>query len=205
METIELNESGLSSDERKEIEEQEIRKKTAKNVLWVGILSIIMLFAGLTSAYIVRQAEGQWLVFDVPNAFYYSTIFILLSSCGLIWANRSAKIDNNSGVKIGLLSTFVLGLLFTIFQFQGWGQLMDQGVFFAGKESNAAGSFMYVITGVHLAHLFAGFLSLIYTFARSVQGKYNSTGKLGLELCSLYWHFLGLLWVYLFLFLMYIR
>ena len=106
---------------------------------------------------------------------------------------------------MGLMLTFVLGLAFSYFQFEGWSQLRAQDVFFAGKESNAAGSFMYVITGLHLAHLFAGFLSLIYTFAQSTQGKYNSDGKLGLELCSLYWHFLGLLWVYLFFFLLYIR
>ncbi len=189
-----------------EQEEKElIRKKTAKNVLWVGILSIIMLFAGLTSAYIVRQAEGQWLVFDLPGAFNYSTLFILLSSGGLIFANRSAKKNNNAGVSLGLLLTLILGILFTYFQFEGWSQLRAQDVFFAGKESNAAGSFLYVITGLHLAHLFAGFLSLIYTFAQSRRGKYNSEGKLGLELCSLYWHFLGLLWIYLFFFLLYIR
>lgn len=189
-----------------DIEEKElIRRKTAKNILWVGILSIIMFFAGFTSAYIVRQAEGQWLVFDVPNAFYYSTIFIVLSSLGLIWANRAAKNNQARAVSLGLGATFILGVLFTFFQFQGWNQLVDQGIFFAGKESNASGSFMYVITGLHLAHLFAGFLSLIYTFAQSRLGKYNAENKLGLELCSLYWHFLGLLWVYLFFFLLYIR
>lgn len=199
METAEL------SDLEREIEQGEIRQKATKNLLWVGILSIIMLFAGLTSAYIVRQAEGQWLVFDIPNAFYLSTLFIMLSSLGLIWANKSAKGNDYGGVKLGLIATLILGLAFTYFQFEGWSQLRAQDVFFAGKESNAAGSFMYVITGLHLAHLFAGFLSLIYTFAQATQGKYNSDGKLGLELCSLYWHFLGLLWVYLFFFLLYIR
>lgn len=199
METAEL------SDLEREIEQGEIRQKATKNLLWVGILSIIMLFAGLTSAYIVRQAEGQWLVFDIPNAFYLSTLFIVLSSLGLIWANKSAKGNDYGGVKQGLIATLILGLAFTYFQFEGWSQLRAQDVFFAGKESNAAGSFMYVITGLHLAHLFAGFLSLIYTFAQATQGKYNSDGKLGLELCSLYWHFLGLLWVYLFFFLLYIR
>jgi len=199
METAEV------TDLERQTEEREIRQKASKNILWVGILSIIMLFAGLTSAYIVRQAEGQWLVFDIPNAFYLSTLFILLSSLGLIWANKSARSNNHSGVKLGLISTLVLGLAFTYFQFEGWNQLRVQDVFFAGNESNAAGSFMYVITGLHLAHLFAGFLSLIYTFAQSTQGKYNSNDKLGLELCSLYWHFLGLLWVYLFFFLLYIR
>ena len=137
METVEL------SNLEKQEEQLEIRKKTSKNLLWVGILSIIMLFAGLTSAYIVRQAEGQWLVFDLPNAFYLSTLFILLSSGGLIWANRSAKSDNFDGVKMGLMLTFVLGLAFSYFQFEGWSQLRAQDVFFAGKESNAAGSFMY--------------------------------------------------------------
>ncbi len=189
-----------------DIEEKElIRRKTAKNILWVGILSIIMFFAGFTSAYIVRQAEGQWLVFDMPSEFSYSTVTILLSSLGLILANRGAKKNNNVTVSAGIFVTILLALVFTYFQVSGWSFLYNNGIVPAGKESNAAGSYLYAITGLHLAHLFAGFLSLIYTFAQSRLGKYNAENKLGLELCSLYWHFLGLLWVYLFFFLLYIR
>ncbi|MBD77896.1 MAG: cytochrome oxidase subunit III [Crocinitomicaceae bacterium] len=186
-------------------EKHEIRLKTSKNLLWVAIATMVMLFIGFTSAYIVRQEEGQWLVFELPNILFISTLVIMLSSVSMVWATRSAKKDNNQGVKIGLLITLVLGLVFVVCQYQAWVEVHDLGIVWAGKESNAAGSYLYLITGLHLAHLFAGILSLIYTFARSLRGAYSSSNSLGLELTALYWHFLDVLWVYLFLFLYYIR
>ncbi|MGB0402744.1 MAG: cytochrome c oxidase subunit 3 [Salibacteraceae bacterium] len=186
-------------------ERYQVKLKTSKGLLWVGMASIVMVFIGLTSAYIVRQEEGQWLVFDLPMMFGLSTLFILLSSATMVWAVRSAKANNNNGVKTGLLLTLLLGVMFAISQFMAWQELVEMGVFFAGKESNASGSYLYVISGLHLAHLVVGILSLIYTFARSTQRAYNSERKLGLEVCALYWHFLDALWVYLFLFLFYIR
>lgn len=186
-------------------ERYQIRLKTTKSLLWVGMASIVMVFIGLTSAYIVRQEEGQWLMFDLPMMFGVSTLVILLSSVTMVWAVRSAKSNNIQGVKMGLLSTLVLGVLFAISQFMAWQELVDIGVFFAGKQSNASGSYLYVISGLHLAHLVVGILSLIYTFVLATQGAYNSERKLGLEVCALYWHFLDALWVYLFLFLFYIR
>lgn len=186
-------------------EKELVRQKTAKNLLWVGIASIVMMFIGFTSAYIVRQQEGQWLVFDIPSQLFYSTLFIVLSSVTMWWATRSAKADNYNGVKLGLILTLVLGIAFTYSQFEAWSFLTSQGNVFAGSSSNASGSYLYVISGVHLAHLAVGILSLIYTFARSLRGAYNSSNKLGLELCAMYWHFLDILWVYLFLFLWYIR
>jgi cytochrome c oxidase subunit 3 len=182
-----------------------VRQKTAKSLLWVGITSIIMMFIGFTSAYIVRQEEGQWLVFDLPNKFHLSTLFIVLSSLTMYWATRSASNNQTSNVRNGLLLTLILGIGFTVSQFMAWSDLREMGVFFAGKDSNASGSYLYVISGLHLAHLFIGILSLIYTFARSLRGAYSSNNKLGLEICALYWHFLDILWVYLFFFLLYIR
>lgn len=188
-----------------EAEKQEIKFKTSKNMMWVGIATMIMLFMGFTSAYIVRQEEGQWLVFDLPNILFVSTFIILMSSVSMVWATRSAKKDNQKGVKNGLLITLILGVSFAVCQYFAWVEIYDLGVFWAGVESNAAGSYLYLITGLHLAHLFAGILSLIYTFARSLQGAYSSSNSLGLEVAALYWHFLDALWVYLFLFLYYIR
>jgi|TARA_B110000240_G_scaffold153242_1_gene169896 cytochrome c oxidase subunit 3 len=188
-----------------EAEKQEIKFKTSKNMMWVGIATMVMLFMGFTSAYIVRQEEGQWLVFDLPNILFVSTFIILMSSVSMVWATRSAKKDNQKGVKNGLLITLILGVSFAVCQYFAWVEIYDLGVFWAGVESNAAGSYLYLITGLHLAHLFAGILSLIYTFARSLQGAYSSSNSLGLEVAALYWHFLDALWVYLFLFLYYIR
>jgi cytochrome c oxidase subunit 3 len=182
-----------------------VRQKTAKSLMWVGLTSIVMMFIGLTSAYIVRQEEGQWLVFDLPGQFHLSTVLIVLSSVSMWWSTRSANSNNYAGVKLGLLVTLALGIGFSISQLLAWQELTEMGVFFAGKESNASGSYLYAISGIHLAHLAIGILSLIYTFARSLRGAYSSSNKLGLELCAMYWHFLDVLWVYLFFFLLYIR
>lgn len=181
------------------------RNKAAKPLLWVGIVSIIMLFAGLTSAYVVRADNGNWLIFNLPNIFFVSTAVIITSSITMFLALQMAKKDNFKGVILAVLITFVLGLVFTYTQFQGWKELTSKGIVFAGKYANASGSFLYVLTGLHLAHLFGGLISLFVTFINSVKRKYSAANTLGLELCSIYWHFLDILWVYLFLFLYYIR
>lgn len=181
------------------------KRRVSKAMLWIGILSMIMLFAGLTSAYIVRQAEGQWLFFELPGSFYVSTAVIVLSSISLLPLLRFAKNNNFKGIIASLAITAFLGLLFTYFQFQAWGELVDAKVFFAGSQSNAAGSYLYVLTGVHLAHLAGGILSLLFTLIKALLNRYNSNNYIGLELTATYWHFLSILWIYLLLFLMYIR
>ena len=179
--------------------------KASKPLLWVGIISITMMFAGLTSGYVVRADNGNWLIFNLPNAFYLSTAVIITSSITLFFALQMAKKDNKKGAILGLLVTFVLGLVFTYSQFVGYGELMDKHIFFAGKSANASGSFLYVLTFMHLLHLFAGLIVVLITLKNSIKGRYTSQNTLGLELCSIYWHFLDILWVYLFLFLYYIR
>ncbi|MBI3517801.1 MAG: cytochrome c oxidase subunit 3 [Bacteroidetes bacterium] len=181
------------------------QQKASKPLLWVGILSIVMLFAGLTSAYVVRADNGNWLLFNLPNAFYLSTAVIITSSITLYLALQMAKKNNKQGTVIGLLATFILGLAFAYFQYAGWSELYSKHIVFGGKSSNASGSFLYLITFLHLLHLFAGLISVLVTLKNSIRGKYNAQNLLGLELCSIYWHFLDILWVYLFLFLYYIR
>ena len=188
------------------LHEELIRKRrTYKSLMWVGLLSVIMLFAGLTSAYIVRQAEGNWLYFDMPTSFYWSTFFIVLSSATIFPIARFAKAGNRKMVSYSLLATFALGIAFTYSQFSGWDELVAAGVFFAGTESNASGSFLYVITGAHLAHLAGGLFALIFSWIKNALGKYDSENYTGLELTAMYWHFLDLLWIYLLLLLVYIR
>ena len=113
--------------------------KASKPLLWVGIISITMMFAGLTSGYVVRADNGNWLIFNLPNAFYLSTAVIITSSITLFFALQMAKKDNKKGTILGLLVTFVLGLVFTYSQFVGYGELMDKHIFFAGKSANASG------------------------------------------------------------------
>lgn len=176
-----------------------IKKKSLKQLLWIGIGAIVMFFAGLTSAYIVRKAEGNWLEFILPDWFLYSTVTIVFSSILLIVA-RSYINQEKSIVRL-VLTTLILGILFSYFQFRGWQELIIQGVFLTGIGSNVAGSFLYVITLSHLVHLLGGLIALLVTLINAIRGKYTSNNYLGFELTSNYWHFLGLLWVYLFFFL----
>ena len=127
----------------------EIRKKTRMPLLWVGIASIVMIFASLTSAVIVSKGTKAWVEFQLPVTFLVSTIVIILSSVTYHWAYRSAKADRLDAVKTGVLLTLILGLTFAAIQFYSWGQLVDQGIFFAGPSSSVSGSYLYVLSGVH--------------------------------------------------------
>ncbi len=175
---------------------------TFKILLWLTMVSMVMMFAGLTSGYIVRQAEANWLVFELPSIFYLSTVFIVISSFTMHWSFLAVKKNNLSSLRTGLIITLGLGLGFTFTQFTAWSQLVQMDIFFTG---NPSGSFLYVITGLHLAHLAGGIIYLLVVTARSLQGKYNSENYLPIELCTIYWHFLDGLWLYLFVFLMFIR
>jgi cytochrome c oxidase subunit 3 len=197
---MEAQQSSFTEEEKKEI-----RKKSATMLMWIAIGSMIMLFAGLTSAYIVRQEQGHWLKFDLPKQFYFSTAVILLCSLTINWAYSSSKKGATGAVKTALWLTLLLATGFVILQFLGWGNLVDQKVFFAGKESNASGSFFYVLTGLHLAHLIGGYFYLLFVLVRASKNRYSKENNIDLKLCSIYWHFLDLLWIYLFLFLLFIR
>jgi cytochrome c oxidase subunit 3 len=179
-----------------------VKNRPLKQLLWIGIGSISMFFAGLTSAYIVRKAEGNWTEFILPEWFWYSTITIVLSSILLILAKQKIKKDKSV---FGLvLIVFILGVLFSFFQLNGWEELTNQGVYLTGEGSNVAGSFLYVLTLSHLVHLTGGLIALLVTLINAKRKKYSAENYLGLEITSIYWHFLSILWVYLFCFLKYL-
>ncbi len=186
-------------------ERKEIKRKSAKPLLWISMVSMVMVFAGLTSGYVVRRADGEWLSFELPSVFYISTVLIILSSLTMLWASLEAKKGNQRNTVNGLLMTLLLGLAFGISQFIAWGALTDMGVYFTGEGVSASGSFLYVITVMHLLHVVGGLIALVVTLINTLRGKYTPENKLGLELCAIFWHFLDLLWVYLFLFLVFIR
>ncbi len=169
-----------------------------KFALWLFIVTVVMVFASLTSAYIVRQAEGNWLDFDLPSIFWISSLMIALSSVSFQWAYAEAKKDEFTKVRIGLSITLILGLAFMALQFAGWDDLVDMEVFFVG---NPAGSFVYVITGVHLAHIVSSLIFLLVVLIQSSRMKVHSKSMDSMDMCITYWHFLGGLWLYLFLFL----
>lgn len=176
------------------------RKKVAKPLLWFGMVSIVMLFAGLTSAVIVRKGDGNWNTYELPVIFLYSTIVLFISSITIYFASRSAKADNQTGVKAGLVATLILGLAFIFMQLEGYKDLVEMRVFFTGAEQNASGSFLYIISGLHIAHLVGGIVALSVTLFNAFRGKYKPKNLLGLQLCSIYWHFMDGMWIYLYLF-----
>ena len=178
-----------------------INNKTYKQLLWVGIGSIVMFFGGLTSAYIVRKAEGNWLEFQMPIWFTLSTIAVIASSLSLWCALHNIKKDKSA--TNFLATTLIIGLTFTFSQVQGWKDLVYQGVYLTGEGSNPSGSFIYVITLAHLIHLLGGIVALSITTFKSKLNIYSKENYLGIELISIYWHFIGLLWLYLFLFFSY--
>ncbi len=182
-----------------------IKRKSLKNMLWLGIFSIIMMFSGLTSAYVIRSQGGNWLKFQLPDTFYLSTVIIMLSSFSIYLAQKSIQKNNVKKTTIFLIITFILGIVFSISQFYAWKELYTNGIVYAGKYSNPSGSFLYILTALHLAHLLGGLIALIITTIKNIFKKYSAENYLGIELISLYWHFLDALWIFLFLFLIFIH
>jgi cytochrome c oxidase subunit III len=186
-------------------EKKEIRNKVAMPMLYLAMGSMVMLFAAFTSAYVVRQQKGDWMLFDMPRIFYISTAVILLSSVTMNWALSSAKKNDFAGLKRASGITLLLGIAFVFCQVMGWQVLYSQKIVFAGKYSNASGSFFYVLTLMHLLHLVGGIIALFVVWIKSTQQKYSSENLLGVRLSAIFWHFLDLLWIYLFLFLLFVR
>ena len=181
------------------------RQKAAKPMLWLAMASMAMIFAGLTSAYVVRAGNGNWLIFKMPATFLISTALITASSLTMLAASQKAKAGVFSGMAWYLFFTLVLGVAFTFCQLQAWAELTATGIVFGGKYSNAAGSFLYALTGMHLFHLAGGLIAVLVTWIKSLGRKYSAGNTLGLELCAMYWHFLTAVWLYLFLFLYFFR
>lgn len=185
-------------------EEKSIRAK--KMMLWFGIVSLIMSFMGWTSAFIVSSSREDWLTdFKLPNAFIVSTVFIILSSITFILAKRAVKANNRSMTTAWLLATLGLGILFIVNQFLGFQQIIDLGYNFTGPTSNVTMSYIYLIAMVHILHVLAGLICLLVVIYNHFKQKYNATNMLGFELAATFWHFIDILWIYLFLFLYFIR
>ncbi|QKZ15630.1 heme-copper oxidase subunit III [Spirosoma sp. KUDC1026] len=180
--------------------EETLSMNPRKFILWLFIVSIIMLFAAMTSAYLVRRAEGNWLEYDIPPVFTYSSVVLVISSLTMHWAYLAAKKDNFGSLKIAISVTFALGIAFLYMQFQGWVELVNQKVFFVG---NPAGSFMYIFTGLHGFHLISGLIVLIFALVAVFKIRIHAKSMNQIEIAATYWHFLDILWLYLFFFLVY--
>lgn len=169
-----------------------------KFTLWVAIGSIIMMFAGLTSAYIVKSGQAGWHEVRTPELFWYSTGVLLVSSIVIQWALRSFKHREMAKFRTLLLVTLVLGVAFVILQYQGFKWLWERGVHFEG--SSGAGQFLYIIFGLHALHVLGGLVALIVLFSRQYFGHSRTYNATPIEIMSTYWHFVDVLWIYLFVF-----
>lgn len=173
-----------------------------KFIIWLFIITVVMLFASQTSAYLVRRAEGNWVEFDIPVIFWISTMVLLVSSAFMHFSLQAAKKNNISGLKTYVAITSLFGIVFLGMQYMGWQDLQQQGVFLKG---NPSGSFFYIFTGLHMAHLALGLGILFATFIMAFKMKFDSNNTILVEVCATAWHFLDILWIYLFVFLLYFR
>jgi len=185
---------------------EEKNNRAKKMMLWFGIISLIMSFAGWTSAFVVSSTRPDWLTdFQMPNAFLISTIIILISSVTFMLAKRALKSNNRQTTSLWLLVTFVLGILFIISQFSGFNDIVNSGYYFTGEASNVTMSYIYLIAMVHILHVAVGLLCVLVVIYNHFKQKYEPTKMLGFELAATFWHFVDILWVYLFLFLYFFR
>ncbi len=180
--------------------------RSYKLLLLFGMISMTMMFAGLTSAYIVSSKRADWVKdFQMPSAFFVSLIAIIGCSFTFHFAKKAIQKDNKQITSLFLLSTLFLAIAFVYFQFQGFNQMVAQGNFLTGPQSNITATFLYLVVLAHLAHLAGGIISLLIIIYNHFKQKYNSSQFLGIELGAMYWHFLDFLWIYLFLFLYFFK
>ena len=237
--------AGISKSER-----EEINKKVYKPLMWIGIASIIMLFAGFSSGYIVSKADAIWLKIILPDAFITSSVILIISSITFFVGQRCVAKNKMAAAKALIGITLVLGVLFIVYQVKGYQHLNEKGSFFSnGKVStviekgeygkdyllmkngielaekdgqfydpidagylkpvknldfekvNRTASYIFALSGIHIAHLIGGILSLLFVFIKTLRGRYTPENYLGMQVSSIYWHFLDFLWLYLFAFL----
>jgi cytochrome c oxidase subunit 3 len=181
------------------------RKKSAKPMLWVSMISMVMFFAGLTSAYVISMKRDDWVTFELPDAFYISSILIVMSSISIFISQKLIKKNKRTESIIFLLITFVLGISFMWQQYAGFEELRNVGLFFTGPSSTVSTSFIIGITLMHAFHVIAGILVLTVVIYNHFKYKYKSDDLLGFELGAIFWQFVDVLWIYLFFFFYFIR
>ena len=182
--------------------EKEKHDRAKKMMLWFAIVSLIMSFAGWTSAFVVSSSREDWLDgFQLPSAFTTSVVLIIISSITLILAKRALKSNNRSQTTLFLVLTLLLGIGFIVSQLIGFEQIIALGYNFTGPTSNITMSYIYIIAAVHILHVVVGLICLLVVIYNHFKQKYNSENMTGFEIAANFWHFVDILWIYLFLFL----
>ena len=168
-----------------------------KFTLWVAMGSIIMMFAGLTSAYIVKGSVPGWSTVSIPVVFYYSTFVLLVSSITVQGALKAFRERKMKQYRLLITVTAALGVVFACLQWIGFSKLWDSGITWKGA---GAGQFLYIIFGLHLLHVLGGVITLLIMFGKAFSSRFRNYNPVSIELASTYWHFVDLLWVYVFIF-----
>jgi len=171
-----------------------------KFAMWLFLVSVVMIFISLSSAYIVKKSIGEWVYIDFPSLFKVTTGLIILSSVTMHLAYLSARKNNIKNIRIWLVATALLAFAFVAGQYMAWGELVNSGHHFVG---NPASSFIYVFTGLHIAHLIGAIVFLFIVLGQAFKYKVHSKSMVRIEMCTTFWHFLGGLWLYLYLFLIF--
>ncbi len=185
------------------VTEELIQSRKAKKFnLWLGMIGMFMMFAALSSGFIVYTASGvdKGIKTLLPDTFIYSTIVIVLSSLTLHVAYRAVKLEQLAKQKLFLLVTIALGILFFVLQLHSWTVFNERGIHFI--NNNASQSFIFVFTGMHLAHIIAGLIVLVRCYIGAVKPLPFPDNRFRMDLASIFWHFLDLLWIYIYVFLL---
>lgn len=190
----------LSKDMIEAMNEQKRKIHPHKFTLWVAIGSILMMFAGLTSAYIVKRSQASWLMIEIPILFWVSTVTILASSATVQLALNALKKREMVNYRRLLVVTAVLGVLFILLQVAGFRQFAAQDIRLVGAGSNASYSFLLAISGLHGLHVLGGVVALAVVAIRAMNNFTRSYSTVPLEIVATYWHFVDALWIYLFIF-----
>ncbi|MEM9141485.1 MAG: cytochrome c oxidase subunit 3 [Bacteroidota bacterium] len=189
-----------------DIPEKEKNTRAKKMMLWFGMVSLVMAFAGWTSAYIFSGSREDWVKeLQLPSSFYISAAVIITSSLTYILAKRAIKKGNGALCSLFLVTTLLLGIAFIQLQFNGFSQMLSNGYYFTGPSSSIKMSYIFLIAAVHVVHVVAGVISLLVVLYNQLKGRYSSTDYLGLSLGATFWHFLDVLWVYLILFMTFVK
>ena len=191
----------------KSFENDKSREGRAKKMmLWFGMISLGMSFAGLTSAYVVSKERPDWLTdFQIPQAFYLSLVVIILSSLTFHFAKKMVSAEENKKGMLFLIATFLLGLVFVALQFKGFSEIIANGYFFTGSESTITTSFVYLVVLMHLTHIIAALIAVLVVIYNHYKQKYSKGNTVGIEIATTFWHFVDVLWIYLFLFFYFVR
>ena len=186
----------------------EIKERNARSyklILLFAMVSMFMMFAGLTSAYIVKRNQSNFLEFSLPLVFWYSTLVILASSLSIQLAVKSFKAREMSRYRILITITAILGVGFAALQTMGFMNLESHGIHLTGPKSNASASFILIIVGLHALHVLGGVVSLLVMFLKAYFSSTKNYSSIPIEVVSIYWHFVDILWLYLLVFFIWIR